>query len=428
MLDRAPRAADRLAVESRPSLKRHARRLERVRLAFEAGDCMVLIGRDDADGLHLLVREGSGGGGCGSMRWVLRKHGAIVMTSSNGERVHVSGVVSDEVTAVRVGEIQAHLENNGFMAEIGLDDSPVVFITTPAGEREVDPDRALTAEMRGRGTGFAVQDARRDRRPLIRRHMGHVRRMAGDADRRGGAVSHRDPRLEGASGGGLSTGGSTGSARRDAQVVGLSTVGAHDARRAQGAIGGRTGGEAADEGHSCTEKLLRGPQRLDQHAVGMRVLHDDVARAVGINERLKPSLDPDDGAIELLLVGCEPRQRHARGVDVRSASREEHDQPENHRDDTPRMGDGSVQHEVLTLWRASDHAAPLSGIGRPSGDRGRLLLAEPTYRSSRTTCRTQRPVACERPTRHAGPGSDHPGGPRALRTDQRGRAVLRGVG
>ena len=139
MLDRAPRAADRLAVESRPSLKRHARRLERVRLAFEAGDCMVLIGRDDADGLHVLVREGSGGGGCGSMRWVLRKHGAIVMTSSNGERVHVSGVVSDEVTAVRVGEIQAHLENNGFMAEIGLDDSPVVFITTPAGEREVDP-------------------------------------------------------------------------------------------------------------------------------------------------------------------------------------------------------------------------------------------------------------------------------------------------
>ena len=143
-----------------------------------------------------------------------------------------------------------------------------------------------------------------------------------------------------------------------------------DAR--QGAIGGRTGGEAADEGHSCTEKLLRGPQRLDQHSVGVRVFHDDVACAVGINERSKLSLSPDDGAIELLLVGCEPRQRHARGVGVGSASREEHDQPDSHRDDTPRTGDGSVQHAVLTLWRAADHGlgvrhrlpAPAFGVAR----------------------------------------------------------------
>jgi hypothetical protein len=77
---------------------------------------------------------GAAGGGS---RWVLRDYGAIVLNSSDGRRVFVVGIVADEVTAVRVGEIPAYLGSNAFIAEIGPDDSPVPVITTPAGEREV---------------------------------------------------------------------------------------------------------------------------------------------------------------------------------------------------------------------------------------------------------------------------------------------------
>jgi hypothetical protein len=139
LLDRSPRAADRLAVKSRPSLTRRAEHLERVRLAFEVGDRMVLIGRDDDDSLYVMFCDSSGGGACGSMRWVLREHGAIAQMSSNGQRVVVTGIVSDEVTAVRVGDVSAMLRNNAFMADIGADDSPRVVLTTADGDREVGP-------------------------------------------------------------------------------------------------------------------------------------------------------------------------------------------------------------------------------------------------------------------------------------------------
>jgi hypothetical protein len=118
---------------------RHAERLERVRLAFEIGDRMVLIGSDDDDQLYVMFRDNSGGGTCGSMRWVLREHGAIAHMTSNGERVVVTGVVSDEVTAVRVGDVPAMLRNNAFMADIGPDDDPRIVITTAAGDRPVGP-------------------------------------------------------------------------------------------------------------------------------------------------------------------------------------------------------------------------------------------------------------------------------------------------
>jgi hypothetical protein len=140
MLDRAPNSADRLAVESRPLPTRQDLRLERIRLAFEVGGRRVLIGRDSGDGLSLMVSDTSGGGACGSWRWVLREHGAIVISSSNTQRVLVSGIVADMVSAVRVGNVPAYLPNNAFLAEIRRDDSPVPVITTPEGEREVGPD------------------------------------------------------------------------------------------------------------------------------------------------------------------------------------------------------------------------------------------------------------------------------------------------
>jgi hypothetical protein len=139
MLDRAPNSADRLAAEASPWLIDNVSRLERVRVALQVDDCKVLIGRDGGDGLHLMVQSNGGGGACGSMRRVLREHGAIVMSSSDGRRVLVSGIVADPVSAVRVGNAPAHLAKNAFLAEIGRDDSPVPVITTPEGEREVGP-------------------------------------------------------------------------------------------------------------------------------------------------------------------------------------------------------------------------------------------------------------------------------------------------
>jgi len=100
---------------------------------------MVLIGRDDDDSLYVMFCDSSGGGACGSMRWVLREHGAIAQMSSNGQRVVVTGIVSDEVTAVRVGDVSAMLRNNAFVADIGADDSPRVVLTTADGDREVGP-------------------------------------------------------------------------------------------------------------------------------------------------------------------------------------------------------------------------------------------------------------------------------------------------
>jgi hypothetical protein len=140
VLDRPEVDADRRAVESQPSLKRLAeQRLERVRVAVELGDCIVLIGNGSDDHLYLMIRHDGGGASCGSFRWVLREHGAIVLNSSNDRGVRVCGIVADEVTAVRVGDVPAHLQNNAFLAEIGRDASPVPVITTAEGEREVGP-------------------------------------------------------------------------------------------------------------------------------------------------------------------------------------------------------------------------------------------------------------------------------------------------
>ena len=107
---------------------------------MELGDCRLLIGRDGDDGLSLMKQTTGGGAACDSTRQVLRGHGAIVMGSSDGQRVLVTGIVADDVTAVRVGDVPAYLRNNAFVAAIGRDDSPLVVTTTPTGEREVGPE------------------------------------------------------------------------------------------------------------------------------------------------------------------------------------------------------------------------------------------------------------------------------------------------
>ena len=136
IFDRAPAIAARVDVTSMP-LHSASVELETVRLALRTEWYReVLVGRGDDDVLALTVMTRSGGGGCLSLRWVLRELGAIVMTNSNTDGILVVGIVSDDVSAVRVGEVPAMLVNNAFLAEIGRDDSPVVVVTTPEGDRE----------------------------------------------------------------------------------------------------------------------------------------------------------------------------------------------------------------------------------------------------------------------------------------------------
>jgi hypothetical protein len=135
ILDRAPEFGDRVDVLSM-ALRSPPCEPESMRLALRMDDRAVLVGRGDDDVLALGVQTPRGGGGCRSLRWVLRERGAIVMTNSNPDGILVVGIVADEVSAVRVGDVSAMLANNAFLAEIGPDDSPVVVVTTPDGDRE----------------------------------------------------------------------------------------------------------------------------------------------------------------------------------------------------------------------------------------------------------------------------------------------------
>jgi hypothetical protein len=137
VLDRPPNAAEHRPFD-RLLLRSLEDRLERVRVALDVDDIEVLVGRDGDDGLFVAIQVARGGGAVGGgSRWVLRDYGAIVLNSGNGRRVFVVGIVADEVAAVRVGDVPAHLGSNAFLAEIGPDDSSVPVITTPEGDREV---------------------------------------------------------------------------------------------------------------------------------------------------------------------------------------------------------------------------------------------------------------------------------------------------
>jgi hypothetical protein len=88
---------------------------------------------------------------------VLASHGAAVGWYSNQYRSIVHGIVPDPVLAVRVGQVQAVLANNAFMAEASSRDGPIV-LTTPKGERVVPglgaPPRAIKPTTRTTGRGY----------------------------------------------------------------------------------------------------------------------------------------------------------------------------------------------------------------------------------------------------------------------------------
>jgi hypothetical protein len=80
--------------------------------------------------------DSHGGGIWGGPRSVLISHGAAVGWSSNEYGSVVHGIVPDPVTAVRVGEIEAIMANNAFIAAASSRDGPIV-LKTPNGERVV---------------------------------------------------------------------------------------------------------------------------------------------------------------------------------------------------------------------------------------------------------------------------------------------------
>ena len=97
----APDIEDRVDVKS---MLFHSKgvELETLRLALRIDDREVLVGRGDDDVLALGVMTRRGGGGCLSLRWVLRERGAIVITNSNADGILVIGLVDDNVLSAAV--------------------------------------------------------------------------------------------------------------------------------------------------------------------------------------------------------------------------------------------------------------------------------------------------------------------------------------
>jgi hypothetical protein len=121
-----------------------------VGLALVDDDRRVYIGSAADDELSVLFVDAQGGGSCTGPRSSLSESGAMVQRSSswggskgrpNESRVVVTGVVADVVTAVRVGDVAATLQNNAFLAVMPPGASHVVIVSAPDGERQLQLPR-----------------------------------------------------------------------------------------------------------------------------------------------------------------------------------------------------------------------------------------------------------------------------------------------
>ncbi len=128
-----------------------------IRLALVADDRRIWIGRGVDDGVFQFFFDSHGGSISGGPRSVLTSHGAAVGWSSNEYGSVVHGIVPDPVTAVRVGEIEAIVANNAFLADASSRDGPIV-LTTPNGERVVPgmrtPPRKGSSTTRSSGRSY----------------------------------------------------------------------------------------------------------------------------------------------------------------------------------------------------------------------------------------------------------------------------------
>lgn len=99
-----------------------------IRLAIAAGDRRFYIARGvDGDDLYQMFFDSSGGGASGGPRSVLVSHGAAVGWSSNQHRCVVHGVVPDSVLSVRIGNVEAQVVNNAFLADVPAPGGQVVL-------------------------------------------------------------------------------------------------------------------------------------------------------------------------------------------------------------------------------------------------------------------------------------------------------------
>ncbi len=143
VLDRPASAADALP-DYIPSVKRWAQRLpdaSAVRLAFADRERCIYLAPGELDGVeqvHVLIREAHGGSATRFPRDALATHGAGgISAGENGQgRYTVRGVVSDEVLAVRIGDIDAIVQNNVFIADVSSSPDAVV-LATPRGEHRI---------------------------------------------------------------------------------------------------------------------------------------------------------------------------------------------------------------------------------------------------------------------------------------------------
>jgi hypothetical protein len=136
VLDR-PAAEDDLPPLVARLIRREPVERSSVRLALADDDRRVFVGRSGEDGLFLQFLDPTGGGSCAGPRSTLADLGAIVMWTSSRTRFVVTGVVADLVTAVRVGDVTAALQDNAFAAVVPGGAPDVVVVSTPDGERQV---------------------------------------------------------------------------------------------------------------------------------------------------------------------------------------------------------------------------------------------------------------------------------------------------
>ena len=148
ILDR-PRAetdalpAHMLAVPRRP----WAQRVDEAssRLALVVGDRRFYIAKGTAeDDLFEFYFDSYGSSSGGGPRSVLVSHGARPGWSSGAGGCVAHGIVPDPVTAVRVGEVEAVLANNAYMAAVPSPGGQVV-LTTANGEHVVPLPGVLPA-------------------------------------------------------------------------------------------------------------------------------------------------------------------------------------------------------------------------------------------------------------------------------------------
>jgi hypothetical protein len=108
-----------------------------VRLAYSDGEHRVYLGlAQPGDSLFLWSQNKFGAGGGIGPRETLVTHGARVQGSYGDRWREVVGIVSDEVTAVRVGDTEVILVNNVFVAVGSSPEDPIV-VRTADGERTV---------------------------------------------------------------------------------------------------------------------------------------------------------------------------------------------------------------------------------------------------------------------------------------------------